>query len=444
VWKWILIILVILAGSCAGSGWYLQSSGKLTELMQMMRPESKPKVVRVGTAARDDLVRTISAPGQVEPKTKVEISAQVSARIIALPFRENDQVKKGDVLVRLDARDLAALLDSAKAQLKSEEARLEGARAGMENALTERNRRQKLAQSGDISKAELDQFETDFRRSESALRVGEHAIEIARANITRAEKDLDSTTITAPFDGVITKLNAEQGELVVVGTLNSPGSVIMEVADLDVMLLKARIDEANIASVKEGQKAKVFVNAFSDRPIVGTVDIVGLKREVDKDGTAYFLTEILLDRPDGMLLRSGMTANADIEVETFRGIVKVPSQAVQDRVREELPAAVVDSSPFIDKTKKFTRVVYVVADGKTRVVPVTVGASDLTDTVITGGLEEGAKIVVGPFKSLIALRHDQDVTEEGAQEVKPGQAQPKTVEASADKKAEKPAAHGGT
>lgn len=444
MWKWFLALFVVLAVACGTSGWYLQSSGKLNEFMQFLRPEMKPKTVRVGVASRDDLVRTISAPGQVEPKTKVEISAQVSARIIALPFRENDLVKKDDVLVRLDARDLAALLESAKAQLRSEEARLEGARAGLENAQSERLRRQKLSETGDISKSELDQFETDYRRAESTLRVSEHAIEIARANITRAEKDLDNTTITAPFDGVITQLNAEVGELVVVGTLNSPGSVIMEVADLNQMLLKARIDEANIAAVKEGQKAKVFVNAFPDKPLVGTVETVGLKREVDKDGTAYFMTEVMLDKPDGMKLRSGMTANADIEVETFRSVVKVPSQAVQDRVREELPAAVVDASPYIDKTKKFARVVYVVENGKTKVMPVAVGASDLTDTVITGGLDEGAKIVVGPFKSLVALRHDQDVTEEGAAEVKPATAQPKAVEAKADdKKAEKPA-NGGT
>src|SRR6185295_825753 len=115
-----------------------------------------------------------------------------------------------------------------------------------------------------------------------------------------------------------------------------------------------------IAGVKSGQKARVFVNAFPDKPIVGTVDIVGLKREVDKDGTAYFLTEIILDRPEGMLLRSGMTANADIEVETFRSVIKVPSQAVLDRVREELPAAAVDNNPVIDKSKKFVRVVYVI------------------------------------------------------------------------------------
>ena len=123
--------------------------------------------------------------------------------------------------------------------------------------------------------------------------MADQAIEIANANITRAEKDLENTVITAPFDGVVTKLNAEEGELVVVGTLNNAGSVIMEIADLSVMLLKAKIDEANVAFVKDEQKARVFVNAFPTMPLVGTVQHVGLKKEIDKDGTAYFLTDIL-------------------------------------------------------------------------------------------------------------------------------------------------------
>mgnify|MGYP001351523941 CR=1 FL=1 len=413
MWKWLLAFVVVVAALSAGGAYFVRSSGLAQELRAYFNPELKPKTVRVGRAVRDDLVRTISTPGEVEPKTKVEISAQVSARIIALPFRENDRVKQGDVLVRLDARDLQALLESAKAQLRSEEARYEGARAALENALTERTRRQRLAETGDISRAELDQFETEYRRAESALRVAQHSIDIAKANILRAEKDLDNTTITAPFDGVITKLNAEVGELVVVGTLNNPGSVIMEVADLSVMLLKARVDEANIAHVKEGQKARVYVNAFPDRPLTGVVEHVGLKKEIDKDGTAYFLTDIVLENPESILLRSGMTANADIEVETFRDVVKVPSQAVQDRVREELPAAVLAAAGFVDTSRKFVRVVYTIEDGKARCVPVLTGPSDLTDTVILRGLNEGDRIIIGPFKELLALRDDQLVTEEG-------------------------------
>jgi HlyD family secretion protein len=438
VWKWLVIVAVVLLIGCVGSGYWLQSSGKFDEYMKMLRPELKPTEVRLGKAARGDLVRTVSAPGQIEPKTKVEISAQVSARIIALPYRDNAVVKKGDVVVRLDARDLAALLDAAKAQLKSEQARLEGARASFTNAELELNRRKELLTSRDVSQSEVDAAQAEYLRALSVLNQSEHAIEIARANIVRAEKDLDNTTITAPYDGIITKLNAEVGETVVVGTLNNPGSVIMEIADLNVMLLKARVDEANIAPVKEGQKARLFVNAYPDRTFTGTVELVGLKRQQDRDGTAYFETEILIDLPPGLLLRSGLTANADIEVETFRDVIKVPSQAVLDRAIEELPKRVTENNPSVDHAKKFARVVYVMKEGKAQPVPVTVGASDLTHTVILAGLEENAPVIVGPYKALVGLKHDQLVAEPTEKTPAAGAADTKT----ADKLDKKPS--GGT
>ncbi len=236
MWKWLVGIALILILSLAGGGYYIYASGLAEELRLKFQPGAKPTTVRTIVVQRGDLVRTVSTPGQVEPKTVVEVSAQVSARIIALPFREGQEVKSGDAVVRLDGRDLAALLDSAKAMLRSEEARLEGARAAYTNSLTELGRRRELFSTKDISKSDLDQAEVEYRRAESTLRVAEHAIDIARANILRAEKDLENTTIRAPFDGVITKLNAEVGETVVVGTLNNPGSVIMEIADLSVML----------------------------------------------------------------------------------------------------------------------------------------------------------------------------------------------------------------
>ncbi len=409
MWKWILFIVLLLAGSCVGTGYWLQSSGKLKELQERYQPGAQATKVRMATVVRGDLVRTVSAPGQVEPRTKVEISAQVSARIIALPFREGQAVRKDDVIVRLDGRDLAALLDSAKAQLKSEEARLEGARATLANLQVEYNRLRELHATKDVAKSALDAAETDFKRGQSSLSVAEHAIEIARANIQRAEKDLESTTITAPFDGVITKLNAEVGELVVIGTLNNQGSVIMEVADLGVMLLKTRIDEANIAPVREGQKARVYVNAYPERPMTGTIDHIGLKRQVDKDGTAYFETDILIDKPADLVLRSGLTANADIQVETFRDVLKVPSQAVLDRAIDDLPESTVAGNPLVDRTKKFARVVFVMQEGKARPMAVRTGPSDLTDTVIAAGLDDNAKVISGPFKILETLKNDQRV-----------------------------------
>ncbi len=409
MWKWLLAICVVVLLALSGGGFYLYSSGMAKEWIEKFQPSAGGTEVRLGKVEKGNLVRTISAPGQIEPKTKVEISSQVSARILALPFRENQIVKKGDVVIRLDAEDLAALLSASKATLKSEEARLEGARANYANAQSELARRRELAKNRDISASELEQIETEFLRAESSLRQAEFAIDIARAEIQRRQKDLDNSTITAPMDGIITRLDAEVGETVVVGTLNNPGSIIMEIADLSVMLLKARVDEANIAPVKDGQNARVYVNAFRDSVFTGRVENVGLKRKVGTDNTVFFETDILLEVPPGTLLRSGLTANADIEVETFRDVLKVPSQAVLDRSIDELDSKVVDGNPLVDRAKKFTRVVFVHRDGKARAVPVQTGASDLTSTVILAGLKEGEEIVVGPFKALIALKDNESI-----------------------------------
>jgi HlyD family secretion protein len=382
--------------------------------MRQFRPDLKPTPVRLTEVTRGDLMRTVSVPGQIEPRTKVEISAQVSARIIALPFRAGQQVRKGDVICRLDADDLAAALDSARAQLRGEEARLTGARASLENARLELNRRRELHATRDVSKAELDAAEAEFLRAQASLQSSEAAIEAARANISRAEKDLSNTVMTAPFDGVITRLDAEIGELVVVGTLNNPGSVFMEIADLSVMLLKARVDEANITRVKEGQKALVYVNALQDTALEGVVEHVGLKRMDDREGNRYFEADILITLPEGLLLRQGLTANAEIQVETFRDVLKVPSQAVFTRNLDDLPLEVTRDNPHVDNTKRSARVVFVVRDGKAVARPVQVGASDLTDTVVMAGLEAGERVISGPYKILTTLRHGQIVEDQDA------------------------------
>ncbi len=411
MWKWILGIVVVLGLAVGGGVFWLVQSGQLDEWRQSFDPSSKPMFVRVEEAKRGDLVRVVSAPGIIEPKQKVDISAQVSARIVAMPFREGRRVKQGDVIVRLDADDLKASLESAKASLRSEEARLAGARASMENMTQELGRKRELYSSKDISKAELDTAEAEYSRAESVTNQVVHSIAIAKANIDRAEKNLSYTVITSPFDGVVTSAQADVGELVVVGTLNSPGSVIMQVADLNSMIVKAKVDETNIAPVKIGQRAKVYINAFPNRTFAGQVEVVQPLRVIDKDGTAYFQTEIKLEVPEDVTIYSGMTANVDIEVENFHDLIKVPSQAVVERLVEELPSDVVRDGSLVDRNKKWTRVVYVYENGKSVVVPVSVGPSDLTDTVILKGLDDGRKVIVGPFKALIGLKADQKLTD---------------------------------
>ena len=355
------------------------------------------------------LIRTVSAPGSVVPRTDVQISAQVSARIIGLPFKEGDIVQAGDPIVRLDARDLQAQLDAAQANLKSEQARLGGAQADLIEARAEYDRRKGLYETRDISKSELDRFEAAYLRADSTVKVIEHAIEVAQANIKRAERDLDNAVITSPISGVVTRINAEVGELVLVGTLNNAASVIMEVADLSDILVRARIDESNVADVEAGQKATIYLNAYSENDYRGTVEFVRLRRETGADGAAFVEAEIAVDNEGDGSLFSGLSANVDIEVQKYFDAMLVPSQAVVERRVEDLPRAVVKGNDIIDHNKTFTRAVFVVEDGVAKLRPVTTGPSDLTQTVLTGGVEEGETIVVGPFRNLLDMQHDQRV-----------------------------------
>lgn len=418
MWKWLLGIFLLFAAVCGGGGYFFVKSPQFAEMK--IKYGGKPKIVevRLDEAKKGDLIRTVSAPGSIEAKTDVKISAQVSARIIALPFEEGADVKKDDIVMRLDARDVTASLESSQAAEQTEVARLAGAQAELGRMQAEVERQRKLAQSRDISASSLQTAEAEYLRAQSSLNVSKHAIEIAQANIRRAQRDLENTTIRSPIDGAITKLNVEVGEQVL-GTFSNAGTVAMQIADLNMLVMKARVDESNIGPVKQGQHARVYINAYPDRIFNGTVTNVGLQRQVDRDQTGFFQVEVAVEIKPGERLKTGLTANTDIEVETLYDVVKVPSQAVVDRRTDEMPKSITESSTFIDKSRPFSRVVYRVQDGKAVATPVSVGPSDLTQTVILGGLDAGEQIVTGPFKVLVDIKDGKEVTEQTRKTDKP-------------------------
>lgn len=433
MWKWLVGGFLVCLVVCSAGGYFAFTNKELRKQFEQIIPRPKPAEVRLGTVDMGELSRTVSAPGQIEPLTSVKISAQVQARILALPFELNSVVKKDDVLVRLDSEDLAALLESARASLMGEQARLEGAESARLLAKQDLERVKKLAETGDRTPADVEKAQSEYDRSVSTIASSKAAIDAAKAQIARAQKDLDNTIIKSPIDGVITKLDAKVGEVVVTGTLNNPGSVIMEVADLSQMILKARVDESNIVPVKDGQTAKVFINAYGEREFKGRVSRVELQRKVDRDNTGYFEVEVPIELPKGEILRAGLTANTDIAVETLRDVLVVPSQAVVDRKLDELPKSVTEGNANIPRNNTFARVVFRVEDvegkkssderqiKKIVAVPVQVGSSDLTRTIVLAGLKKGDKIVTGPFKVMLTLKHDQEVVEEksGTVEKKP-------------------------
>ena len=419
--KWVvrivvaLVVLIVVLGAIGAAGVAMVASQE-GGLSRFGGGGPEATEVRIATPTVGELQRVVSAPGAIEPLTKVEISAQVSARIVALPYREGTFVEEGEVVVELDARDLEAALRSSEASLRSEEARLDGAKADFIRTRTDFGRAKELAQTGDIPQSEADLAEADFLRSQSELKRAEQAIEIAKANIERAQKDLDNAIIRAPISGTVTVLNAEVGETVVVGTLNTPGSIIMEVADLSTMIVRTQIDQTNIAPIEPGQEARVYVNAFPDREFTGEVRRVALKMSQTSDGVGFFETEVVMNLAETDRIYSGLSASVDVIVETFEEALKVPSQAVLDRRVDELPRDVVEGSEYVAERKTFARVVYRMVDGEAIATPVLVGPSDLTETLIEAGLDKDDVVVVGPFRVLVDIKHEQKIKEEGADE----------------------------
>ncbi len=312
----VIVLVVLILG--LGAAMLVLGPGVVQGLSDF-QPEARGTEVRLQTLEPTRLTEFISAPGEVEPRVNVEISSEVSARIEEIPVRDGQEVTKGAVIVRLDDRDLQSALDSAVARrdgeryrLQSEQARLEGLISQHTFAKRELARQQALFESGDVSRKALDDAEERELNLAANVSSAQHSVSViesslvgAEADITRATDSLGKTVITAPMDGVVTRVNMEEGEQVL-GTFNNMGSQIMTIADLSRMLLKAEVAESDIASVREGQSARIHINAYPDEVFTGTVTQIALQRTMSTDGTGMFEVEVG-DRPAGPahLLGSG-------------------------------------------------------------------------------------------------------------------------------------------
>jgi HlyD family secretion protein len=323
----------------------------------------------------------------------------------------------------MDGRDLQAALAAAEARrdgdrfrLEAERSRILGAKQNQDNARAILARTQALHDTGDVSRQQLDDATARARDVESQVQAAEKTIAQLERSLAATEAQVEQqrellrrTVIISPIDGLVTYLKAEVGELAVVGIMNSPGTLIMTVADLGAMHLNAKVAETDIARVAVGQDAKVYVNAYKDEPFEGKVSEIALQRTVEKDGTGSFKVLVNLDL-HGRQIFSGLTGNVDIDIARQEGLL-VPSQAVVERPVNDLPESV-RSSPLVQKNRRVTTVVFRVIDGKAVVTPVVTGPSNLTDTLIKEGLTAGETIITGPYRSLEKIKDGEAVQKE--------------------------------
>lgn len=424
--------------------------------------EGQDLEVWLKTVETGELIETLSAPGQVEAVTEVEISARVSARILGIPHGEGERVTAGDasadppvppsVLVELDASDLRAQLDAAQKRRDSlvattavDRARIRGLQASHQSALTtledtrvDLERQTQLESSGDVSAMVLEDARQAFTAAEAAatsaeanLRAAELGLEVtgfniasSEAEIQRLRENLAYTTITSPIDGIVTRVNVEAGEIAVTGTMNNPGTVLIEVADLSGLVVAARVDESDVIRAKQGQPAKVYMAAYPDQVFEGIVERVALATSNQNmsgrssTGSAYFETRIRLKELPTPI-RTGLSASVEIEAAKYQDVLLVPNQSVVSVPIDSLPA--MDETQHEDGASDSVRrvynvgsrttalAVYTVRDEKATLVPVEIGASDENNTIITAGLEAGDAVISGPFASLSQLTRDIQV-----------------------------------
>jgi len=358
-------------------------------------------------------IRTVSsrvkATGEITPEKRVAISAKVVGEIINLPVVEGQDVKTGQLLLEIERDLYEAARNQARAALRQAEVSVRRQEVQLADAERNMRRTRELIDDGLVSQEALDAAQLGLDTAEVELEAQQYTVEQYRSALQRSSDDLARTTIRSPMNGTIIQLNAEQGETVVPGSTNLPGSVIMTVADMSVLLAEVEVSEVDVINIELGQEAEVTVDALGTEPQAGhVVEIATSGRKDPTQGTIRFAVKVALDDPDPSL-RPAMTAKVDILTATSKDAVTVPVQAVVKRRLDEEGEEVRGS-----KAKAFEEVdvVYLIEDGKAVVREVAMGVSDVLYVEITEGLSAGNEVITGPYRTLKNMKHGDAVAAE--------------------------------
>lgn len=382
-------------------------------IANVLKSGEKTYTVQAEEVKRSDLTSIVTANGSIVPKTDVQISAYVPAKIIKLPVKEGDLVKQGQLLVQLDHTEYKASVNQSNAQLAS-------AKASLQQAQLVYNRQKELFEKKLTSEEQYDMAKTDL---DLAKAQNEQAV----ANLDQAKYNLSKTTMTSPMDGLVTSLNAEVGEIVMIGTMNNPGTVIMTVSDMSEIEAEVEVDETDIAEVKVGQEAEIEIDAYPDTTFRGKVTEIGHTARISGLGTqdqvTNFLVKVtLLDEVPS--IRPGMSASVDITTASRSDALNVPIQAVVMReektdtlAAEEGEEGAVASTDTLSKKadkkdkkeKKEVEGIFVVKEGRAKFTQVATGIADQQNIEIVSGINEDDMVVTGTYKILRTLKDGDKV-----------------------------------
>jgi HlyD family secretion protein len=355
-------------------------------------------------AETGNLVVQVSATGTLQPLTQVDISSELSGVVRSVAVQENQPVRKGDVLAKLDTTRLSAQVERAEASAKAAEAKVMDAKTTLKETAQALTRAQQLSKRGMLADQNLETAEAARDRAESAVASADANLAIAVAELKLQQADLEKSTIYAPIDGVVLTRSVDPGQTVA-SSLQAPVLFVIA-ADLRQMELKAAIDEADIGSVAPGQKARFTVDAFPDRRFDAEIRDIAYA-SVTTEGVVTYDARFEVDNAE-MLLRPGMTATVSVVTREANGVVLVPNTAFRYRPAVEQPRRGWSLQnlfmPRFGRSRQGRqeapaadglRTLYVLKDGAPQEVKVKAGATDGENTEILSGIAVGDLVVTG-------------------------------------------------
>ncbi len=417
--------------------------------------------VQTGKVVKEDIASVVTASGEIKPKNYVNVGANAMGQITHLFVKEGERVKKGQLLAQLENVQSAADVDQMKATLASSETDALAADAALKTAVAQSNsskaslaqskldyeRAQSLYQNQLISQQDYESKKAAYEvaqavaaqdvarvaQARASLDSAQGHIKMAKAQLIHYSDVLSKTTYEAPYDGVVTNLPVHEGETVVMGIQNSPGSTLMTVADMSVITAEVHVDETDIVNVRLGQQAEVTIDAIPGQTFKGQVTEIGDNAIVRSTGLSTsqsttssqeakdFKVVVTLDNPPDNL-RPGLSATAKITTGSAHDVLTIPIQALTIREKKDLESqdakakAAKPAAPASEPVKKETKenqdlqgVFVVTKTNKAEFRTVETGLTGSTDIEVKSGLQEGDVIITGSYKVLKSLRNGAGV-----------------------------------
>jgi len=425
--------------------------------------------VQTGKVLRQDISSVVTASGEIRPMTYVNIGANAMGRITKLYVQEGDKVKKGQVLAQLENVQSAADVNAMKAQLASNQTDALASQAALNTAIA-----QSKSSTADLARAKLDYeraqslykdqliAKQDFDAKKAAYEVAEAVaaqdkarvaqsraqldssqthINQTKAQLTRVSDILSKTLYVAPFDGTVTNLPVHQGETVVMGIQNSPGSTIMTVSDMSVITAEVHVDETDIVNVAIGQPAEVTIDALPGKTFKGKVTEIGDNAIVRSTGVSseqsatstqeakdFKVVVTLDDLSDDIRksLRPGLSATAKVTTGTAKNALAIPIQALTVRTEKDLEnrtgkskSAKAQPVAMVKQQDQEIQGVFVITPGhKAEFRKVETGLTGTTEIQVKSGLNENDEIITGSYKVLKTLKNGAGVKVDNSQVAK--------------------------